>query len=242
MVRAESSSVDLTAWRGLLSTGAWAALAGVALIALQVPIFLVWPPPDSAAGFLELLARAPLRGVVSLDALYLPSNLAAYLVYLALGVVLWHAGRSAVTVALAFGTLGMAAYLASPRPLEMLALARAYEDAAGPDRAALVAAAQGMLATWEGTAFTAYYLCNLVTLLLLAILLVRTRALGRATGWWGLAAALLMAVPSNVGVVGLAFALLSLIPWSVFCVLVARSLLRLAATTGARDRAVAGPA
>jgi Flp pilus assembly protein TadB len=44
---------------------------------------------------------------------------------------------------------------------------------------------------------------------------------------WGLAAAVLMAVPSNVGAVGLAFALASLLPWSVFAVLTARRLLEL---------------
>ena len=218
---------DVAAWRGLVRTGAWAALGGVALIAIQVPIFLIAPPPSTTEAFLALAAEQPVRAALSLDALYIPSNLATYLFYLALAVVLWRANRSAVAVALAFGTLGMAAYLSSPRPLEVLALAGPYERASGAERDVLLAAAEGVLTTWEGTAFTAYYLGNLVTLLILAVLLIRSRVLGPAAGRWALAAALLMAVPSNVGTVGLVLAVASLVPWSVFSLLAARALFQL---------------
>jgi len=86
-----------------------------------------------------------------------------------------------------------------------------------------------MVATWTGTAFDVYYFFNLVTLLVLAVLMYRSAVFTRATAGWGLVAAVLMAVPSNFGVVGMAFALASLVPWTVFAVLVARRLLRLAA-------------
>jgi len=132
-------------------------------------------------------------------------------------------------VALAFGTLGMAAYMASPRPVEMLALAQAHASAGPAEQVALIAAGDGMVATWTGTAFDVYYFFNLVTLLVLAVLMYRSAVFTRATAGWGLVAAVLMAVPSNFGVVGMAFALASLVPWAVFAVLVARRLLRLAA-------------
>ena len=220
---------DVRQWRGLVVVGAWAALASVALIVVQIVIFVVWPPPETTVGFFELLVDSPVLGLLSLDALYVLSNLLAYLIYLALAVALWRVSRSAVVVALAFGTLGMAAYMASPRPVEMLALAQAHASAGPAEQVALIAAGDGMVATWTGTAFDVYYFFNLVTLLVLAVLMYRSAVFTRATAGWGLVAAVLMAVPSNFGVVGMAFALASLVPWAVFAVLVARRLLRLAA-------------
>ena len=137
---------------GLVLTGAWAALASVALIVIQVVIFLVWPTPRSTPGLFEMLVENPLRGLLAV------SNLPAYLLYFALAVVLFRVSRSAVVVALAFGVLGMAAYLASPRPVEMLLLAWFYAKADAAEQAALLATGEGMLATWTGTAFDVYYI------------------------------------------------------------------------------------
>jgi hypothetical protein len=216
-------------WTGLLVTGAWAALASVALIVVQVAIYVAWPPPVNTADFFELLIENPLLGVIALDALYIVSNLLAFLLYLALAVALWRVSRSAVVVAIAFGVLGMAAYMASSRPVEMLSLAWAYADASEIEAVALLAVGDGMLATWTGTAFDVYYFFNLATLLILAVLMLRSTVFTRMTAIWGLIAAVLMAVPSNFGAVGVVFALGSLVPWAVFAVLVARRLFQLVA-------------
>jgi hypothetical protein len=190
----------------------------------------VWPTPETTIGFFAVLVENPLRGLLALDLLYLVSNLLAYLLYFALAVVLWRVSRSGVVIALAFGVLGMAAYMASPRPIEMLQLARSYAEADPAKQLALQATGEGMLATWTGTAFDIYYIFNLVTLLVFAVLMYRSDVFTRATAVWGLVAAALMAVPSNFGTVGLIFALASLLPWAVFAVLVARGLFALAAT------------
>jgi hypothetical protein len=215
---------DIKQWSGLILTGAWAALASVVLIVVQVVIYLLWPTPETTRGLFEVLIENPLRGLLALDLLYVVSNLLAYLLYFALAVVLWPVSRSAVVIALAFGVLGMEAYMASPRPVEMLLLARSYATADPAEQVALLATGEGMLATWTGTAFDVYYVFNLVTLLLLALLMYRTEVFTRATAVWGLVAAALMAVPSNFGTAGLVFALASLLPWAVFAVLVARCL------------------
>lgn len=227
MTPSDTLRTDVATWWGLVRTGAWVALAGVALLVVQVALYVAWPPPDTTAGFFALLVEEPLRGLLALDLLYVVNNVLVYVLYLALAVVLWRVSRSAVVVALAFGTLGMAAYVASPRPVEMLTLARAFDDADPAERVALLATGDGMIATWTGTAFDIYYVFNFVTLLILAVLLYRSAVLGRATAAWGLVAAVLMAVPSNLGAVGLTFALASLVPWVVFAVLVARRLLTL---------------
>ena len=231
---------DARQWAGLIVTGRWAALASVVFIVVQVGIYLAWPPPRDSRGFFELLQENPLLGVIALDGLYVVSNLLAFLLYLALAVALWRVSRSAVVIALAFGVLGMAAYMASPRPVEMLSLATAYGQAHDAERVALIAVGDGMLATWTGTAFDIYYLFNLATLLIFALLMFRTPVFRRPTAITGLIAAALMAVPSNFGMVGVVFALLSLVPWAVFAVLVAVDLSRLVAPKEAVPAAASG--
>jgi hypothetical protein len=178
-----------------------------------------------------VLADNPIAGLLMLDLLYPLSNILTLFLYAALAVALWRVSRSAVAIALALGGIGMAAYMSSLRPVEMLYLARAYAEAGPGDIAALLATGEGMLATWTGTAFDVYYLLNFVTLLIFGVLTYRSTVFSRATAVWGLAAAALMAVPSNIGTVGLVFALASLLPWSVFAVLAARRLLALCRTT-----------
>ncbi len=219
---------DVRQWRGLVVTGAWCAFASVAMIVVQIPIYAVWPPPDSAAAFFELLLDNPVRGLVSLDLLFIVSNALMYVIYLALAVVLWRVSRSAVVIALAFCVVGIAAFMSSPRSVEMLTLAQAYADADAATRTALLAAGDGMLATWKGTGYDVYYFFTLVTLAVLAILMLRSSIFSRATAVWGLVSAVLMTVPTNFGLVGMVFGFASLVPFSVFAVLVWRRLLQLA--------------
>ena len=219
---------DLQQWRGLLITGAWCAFASVVMIVVQIPIYVIWPPPESSAGFFELLLDNPLGGLLALDVLYVVSNALMYLVYLALAVVLWRVSRSAVVIAMAFCVVGISAYMSSTRPVEMLALAQMYADADAETRTALLATGDGMLATWAGTGYDIYYYFTFAALAVLAALMLRSSIFSRPTAVWGLASAALMTVPTNFGPVGMVFAIASLAPFSVFAILVGHRLLQLA--------------
>ena len=219
---------DALQWRGLLVTGAWCAFAGVVLIVVEISRFLIWPPPSSTAGFYDLLLDNPVLGLLTLDLLFVVGNTLTLLVHIALAVALWRVNRSAVVIALAFAVVGAAAFVSSTRPVEMLTLAHAYADAGAAERTALLATGDGMLATWTGTGYDVYYFFGCATLLILAVLMLRSSIFTRATAVWGLVSAVLMAVPANFGQIGLAFAVLSLVPWSVFAILVWRRLLHLA--------------
>lgn len=223
----------LLPWRGVLLTGAVAALGSVALVLVQVVVFALHPPPATVAGFVDLMTHSPLLGLVSLDVIYSLNNVLVALVYLAFVVLLWQRARSTAAIAGLLVLLGMAAYLSSNPSVEMLLLARAHAAAPIADRPALLAAGEVLLASWRGTAFLTYYILNGVALLLVATALLRTRVLGRAVAWWALVAGVLMIVPSTFGVLGLVMSILSLLPWCVMCVLVARRLGALAADLGA---------
>ena len=143
-VDAASVQNDARRWRGLLLTGAWSAFASVVMIVVQMVVYLVWPPPSTTQGYFDLLLTNPVHGLVSLDVLYIVSNTLAYLIYLALGAMLWRVSRSAVVIALAFCVVGIAAYMAAPRAVEMLTLAHRYAEADAATRATLLATGDGM--------------------------------------------------------------------------------------------------
>jgi hypothetical protein len=79
-----------------------------------------------------------------------------------------------------------------------------------------------MLELYKGTAFDVYYVLNGAALLILAFVMRRSSAFTRATAGWGIAAGVLMTIPSSAGMIGLIFALASLVPWAVFLVLITR--------------------
>ncbi|MGB3635443.1 MAG: hypothetical protein WA982_15480 [Rubrobacteraceae bacterium] len=219
-------------WSWLYKIGGVAALIGVALIPVQIVVFAVWPPPTAAVGFFELFELNWLLGLLSLDLLYLLQNVLLVLIYLSLYVALHRINEPLMAIALALGLVGIASYFPSNTAFEMLDLSTRYAGAeTEAQRAALLAAGEGMLATYVGTAFDVYYVLNAIALLIIAAVMLQSGVFGRVTAYVGLLAGLLMSIPSTAGTIGLVFALASLLPWAVFSVLVARRLLRLARGT-----------
>lgn len=217
-------------WRGVLAVGAVAAISSVALIAVQVVVFALNPPPENAAGVVALMQRDPMLGLMSLDVLYIVNNVLVALLYLAVTVVLFPMAPSLATIALTLGLLGVAAYLGSNPSVELLALANRAAEAAPAEQAALLSEADALLTAWRGTAFLAYYFLSAAALLLFAVAMLRTHEFSRATGVFALIAGALMLVPSTFGAVGIVFALLSLVPWCVMCLLAAGRLFALSVT------------
>jgi len=214
-------------WHGLYRSGAYASIAMLVIMVAQVVVFSVWPPPDSVEGFFTLFRDNGLLGLMSMDFLYLINNAVLILIYLALYAALRRQAESAMLVSLVMGLVGIAAYYASNTAFEMLAVSRQYWGAVNEvQRTALLAAGEVLLATYKGTAFDVYYVLNGAMLLILAVVMLRSQVFSKITGWFALAAAILMTVPSTAGPVGMVFALLSLVPWAVFLVLAARRLLK----------------
>jgi hypothetical protein len=205
----------------------------VALILVQVTVYVVLPPPafdGPALPWFELLQDNRLLGLLSLDLLYLVDSALLVVMYLALYVALRRTSESAMLVGTVLGLVGVAAYYASNTAFEMLFLSGGYAGAATEaERAAFLAAGEAALAAYRGTAFDVYYVLNDITLLVIAAVMLRSHIFSRATAYAGLVAGVLMTVPSNAGTLGALMALASLLPWAVFSVLVARRLLQVAA-------------
>ena len=234
MKKAASHEIDNQArWKDLYRVGGVAALTVVGIMVIQIIIFVLWPPPETVEGFIDLMQDHPLLGLLSMDLLYILNNTILVLIYLALFFALRRSSETAVMIAMLLGTLGVAAYYASNTGFEMLALSGQYDVATSEaQRTALVGAGQALLAIYRGTAFDTYYVLNAAALLIFAVVILRSEVFSKATGWVGLTAGVLMTIPSTAGTLGLIFSLASLVPWAIFSVMIARRFFQLGRRSG----------
>jgi hypothetical protein len=217
--------------RAIFRIGGFASIAMLVIIALQIGIYVAWPPPESTEGFIALLNQNSLLGLLSLDFLYLINNAILVLIYLPIYLVLRERESSWTLIALILGLVGIAAYFASNTSFEMLAVSRQFAAAGSEaEKTALLGAAEAFLAIYKGTAFNVYYVLNAVTLLIFANVILKKKAFTKAAGIAGLISGVLMSIPSSAGTIGMIFALASLIPWAVFLILLIPAFFRMGAT------------
>jgi len=216
-------------WKKLFKIGGAATIASVLLIPVQIAIFIVWPPPTAIIDWFSLFQESWLMGLLSLDLLYILNNTLMIIVYLALYIALRRENKVWMSIAFLVGMVGLTIYYASNTSFEMLALSNQYAEATSESmKAMLLASGQTMMTIYKGTAFNIYYELNCIALLIMSIVMLQSKVFGKAAAYWGLIAAILMAIPSTAGTIGMIFALTSLIPWIVFSILIARKFFQLA--------------
>lgn len=231
-----SHATTASGWKLLYRVGGAAALTIVGIMIVQIIVFIASPPPSAVLGYFTLFHRNGLLGLLSLDLLYVVDNALVVLLYLALYAALRRASPSLMAIALAFGLVGIAAYFASNTAFEMLSLSNQYAAATtDAQRSLLQAAGQAMLATFQGTAFDVYYILGAVATLIISLVMLRSGIFGKATAYAGIAAGVLMVIPSTAGTIGLYFAFASLVPTAIWLVLIARRLFRLAQVVSQKE-------
>ncbi len=220
-------------WAPLYRAAGTAAIVMAVIVPVQSAIFLAFPPPVTAVDFFALFQKNWFVGLLDRDLLFILDNLLMILIYLALYMALKRINPSAMVIGLALSLVGIAAYLASNTAVEMLSLSRQYAGATTEiQRTSLVAAGQAMMAIYSGTAFDAYYVLNAIALLLFSAVMLRSAVFSRANACLGIAAGVLMIIPSSAGTIGIIFGMLSLVPWFVWLILFSRRMFQLA--TGAQ--------
>lgn len=161
--------LDRSTWKPLYKTGAIAALLAALVfrrnIGAEVSLFTsVEAIPTTVADWYTLLQANPFIGLSFLAFFDLFNYILVGVIFLALGAALWQVNKSATTLALASGLLGIALNLASNISLTMLSLSQRYATATSEaQRADLLTTGQAVLAS--GTPGTG----ALVSLLLVAL-------------------------------------------------------------------------
>lgn|SRR5665213_3415719 len=232
----ENETGGPTAWlHPLLMLGALAALGQIAVIIIQVPVFVFWPQPTTVVGHFQQFHKNALLGLVDLDLLLVVGVVLSVLVVLALYFALRRASPEWSVLALTCGLGGGALFLAVNPTFAMLYLSNQYAAATSDaQRSALVAAGEALTANYNGTAFGLYFVLSGLADLIFAVVMLRHRLFNRWTAYIGILLGALLLVPPlpPFGSIPTTLSYAVVIPSAVWSLLVARGLFRIARQGG----------
>jgi hypothetical protein len=215
-------------WRSLYTAGGLAAVMMILLIIAQTCVFVVSGTPGDASASFALFQRSPLLGLLSFELLMIAYVILSLPVAFALCAALGHSAPSLTASYLVLTIVGVAAWITARPAFEMLHLSKLHQTAANDlQRAAFVAAGEGLVATFHGTAFYVSYILGSVGGLIISIAMWRTQIFGKATAVLRIASSVLdlgLFLPE----IGLTLSLVSVFALLGWDVLVARRLFQLA--------------
>lgn len=110
---------ELQRWRLLYFIAGIAAIVMLALIAVQIAVYTLWPMPKTALAWFQLFQSNWVLGLLHLDVLYIINNTIVALMYLAFYLSLKKKSESLMLIALVCGMLATAAYYTSNPAFEM---------------------------------------------------------------------------------------------------------------------------
>src|SRR5215212_891693 len=214
-------------WNWLYKIGGAAALFGVAIIPIQLIVFVAWGQPETALGWFTLFQSNKLAGLLAFEFLFVVNAVVGIATTLALYVVLRRVNESLMTIALVLGLVEAVSFIVARPAVEMLYLSNQYAAAATDAQSAtLLAAGEAMLATFNGTAFHVGYNLFSIYFLIVPLVMLRSNIFGRVTAYTGILAAILnwgLYVPG----IGVFLSALSVVPLAIWLILVARRLFQL---------------
>ena len=229
MSTSHSETAEDSRWRPLYRLGGAAALFSVAIIPIQLIIFIVWGQPEHAIGWFNLFQDNKLAGLLAFELLFVVNAVVGSATTLALYVALREVNESLMAIATVLALVEAVAFIVARPALEMLYLSNQYAVATtDAQRTMILAAGEVMLATFHGTAFHVGINLFSIYYLIVSIVMLRSNIFGRVTAYTGVVAAILnwgLYVPGGIG-----FFLftLSVIPFlAIWLVLVARRLILL---------------
>jgi hypothetical protein len=217
-------------WNLLYRAAGIAALMVVALMPVQLAVFALWPPPTTVAGWFDLFQQNPLIGLLNMDLALIADYVLLAVMFLALFTILRVVRPAIAAVFLLFEVLAAATYFASAVAFDMLAASGQWAAAANElERTTALAVGQGLLLTWQGTAFSVSYVLAGAAMLLAGVVMLRGGPFGRVTAYAAIVGGVLGLVPASAGTIGLVASLLSLLPLTVWLIGTGRTLLRVGA-------------
>src|SRR5215211_6463392 len=217
-----------TTWNSLYKIGGAAALFGVAIIPIQLIVFIAWGQPETALGWFNLFEDNKLAGLLAFELLLIVRTALGIATTLALYVALRRVNESLMAVAVALGLVEAVAFIVARPAFEMLYLSEGYAAATtDAQRAVFLAAGEAMLATFNGTAFHLSINLFSIYFLIVALVMLQSNIFGGVTTYVGILAAIFnwaLYVPE----IGLFLSILSVFPFLlIWNILIARRLFQL---------------
>jgi hypothetical protein len=220
-------------WKGLYKMGGISILISLILIPVSIIVYIAWPMPHTAVEAFALFQESPIVGVLSLDLLYLLGNIVAIPTFLALYISLRRSAESAMLLAVTLGLVGIAALFSARPILEIYSVSRQFAAAATEiQRATYLAVGDALLSHLDGTAFQSHYFLGSAALLIISLVMLRSRIFSKATAVTGILANVLV-FGLYVPKIGILLSILSVFPFlTIWYVLIARRLFQLGKAEG----------
>src|SRR5215204_6076974 len=215
-------------WSWLYKIGGAAALFGVAIIPIQLIVFIAWGQPETAIGWFTLFEDNKLAGLLAFELLLIVSVALGIATTLALYIALRRVNESLMAIALVLALVEAVAFIAARPAFEMLYLSDGYAAATtDAQRDAFLAAGEAMLATFNGTAFHLSINLFSIYFLIVPLVMLQSNIFGRVTAYAGILAAIFnwaLYVPE----IGIFLSILSVFPFLlIWNILIARRLFQL---------------
>lgn len=214
-------------WNWLYKIGGAAALFGVAVVPIQLIVFVTWGQPETAIGWFLLFQENKLAGLLAFELLLVVSTALGIATTLALYVALRRVDESLMVIALALGLVEAVAFVVARPAFEMLYLSEGYAAATtDAQRAMFLAAGEATWATFHGTAFHLSINLFSIYFLIVPIVMLRSNIFGKLNAYVGILAAIFnwaLYVPE----IGVFLAILSVIFLAIWNIMIARRLFQL---------------
>lgn len=218
-------------WNDLYRLGGIAVIINLAVMAISVAGYLIWPYAAGTTPTEEIFALIQNNlwaAFIALDLGVSIGNLFSILIYLALYAALRHVKASSALIALALGLFALAAMVAARPVLEIFTLSNASASAVTEaDKLLYLAAGESLLVQFHGAAWHTSIFLGALASLIFATLMRHSPYFGRALANIGMVT---FAIGSffwlpGIGVMLLFLNMLGTVPWSI---LLARAFFRLA--------------
>lgn len=227
----ESRGEMLTSvWKPLYKIGMVAALAQIAIIIIQAPIFILYPQPTTVIGHFVQFQSNTLLGLLDLDLTLILAEAFSVLILLALYVALRHVSPSLMTLALTLGLGGIVLFFAVNPTFSLLYLSQQYQAATTEaQRAAFLAAGEALWANYNGTAFGLFFVLSGLAYVLIGTVMLRSGTFSKATAMVGILMGAMMLIPPlpPLGAIALVLSYSVIVPSAFWNILIARGLFQL---------------
>lgn len=218
------------AWKALYKFGAIAALLMVAIIIVQLIVFMTAPPPleGTATDWFALFQTNKLIGLIGFELLMIIYTLLSMPLVLSLYHALKRTDPAFTALYVALSLIGVVCFVAARPAFEMLALSNQFAAAATEtQRAGILAAGEATLAAFHGTTFHVSYVLGSISGLIISLVMLKSQIFSKATAYVRIASSIFdfgLYIPV-IGVMISIFSVLFLFVWNI---MIARRLLQLA--------------
>lgn len=207
-----------SAWKPLFKIGGWAAASMALIYPLQIVVFMIAPPADSAIGWFELFQSNKLLGLLSFELLFIFYGVLSIPLTIALFVALKRTDPSLTAIYLALSLIGTAMLFAARPAFEMLSLSNQYAAATTEaQRSLYLAAGEATMADFKGTAFQVSYFLGSITGLIVSVVMLKSNIFSKGIAYLRIASSIFdfgILIPV-IGTYISIFSVLFLLAWNV---------------------------